>query len=427
MQLVLLNLWTTSPTAQLQATLAATALTFVDALALMILSHTEHVRSTKPSALINVYLLLSCFLEIPRARTLWMNGDRSIAAVFSSSLAVKLLILVTEAMEKRDILLSRYQQYPPEATSGIYSRSFFWWLNSLFSSGFRKSLSNDDLHPIDDAMTSTVLRDHLQNIWNRSKKEGSHALLWSTMKALRGPLGYCVFPRLCLTGFKYAQAFLIARTINFINTPHEPDNIGWGLTAAYGFAFLGRAVANGTYYYMVYRFVTSLRGSLVGMIYSKTVDSSITAMDESAAVTLMSTDTETICLAFVQVHELWAVPIETGLAFWLLQRQVGSALLAVAMVATIGVFATIWLSRFMGTAQKRWIQAIQIRIDTTASMLGSMKAVKMLGFTDILASMIQALRMSEFDLSGLFRRLTCIRVFLGKIIFHSKVCLLTTS
>ena len=251
-------------------------------------------------------------------------------------------------------------------------------------------------------MIFTVLRDHLQNVWNASKKEGPHALLWSTVKALRGPLGYCVFPRLCLTAFKYTQPFLhlcltafrytqpflIARTIGFISTPDQPDDIGWGLTAAYGIVFIGRAVTNGSYYHMVYRFITSLRGSLVGIIYSKTVDLSISAMDESAAVTLMSTDTETICLAFVQVHEIWVVPIETGLAFWLIQRQVGFAFLAVAMLATIGVFASIWLSRFMSTAQKRWIQAIQTHIDTTASMLGSMKAVKMLEFTDILASMV---------------------------------------
>lgn len=414
MQLVLLILWTRSPTAQLKATLAAAAITLVDALALLILSHTEHVHSTKPSMVINVYVLLSCLLDIPRARTLWMDGDRSIAAVFSSSLAVKVLVLVTEAMEKRDILLSRYQHHPPEATSGIYSRSFFWWLNSLFSSGFRRSLSNDDLFSVDDSMTSSVLRDHLQRVWTASKKESSHALLRSTMKALRGPLGYCVFPRLCLTGFKYAQPFLIARTISFINAPHQADDIGWGLTAAYGFVFLGRAVANGSYYHMVYRFITSLRGSLVGIIYGKTVDLSITALDESAAVTLMSTDTEAICLAFVQVHEMWAVPIEIGLSLWLLQQQLGSAFLAVAMIATIGVLSTIWLSRYMGTAQKRWIQAIQTRVDTTASMLGSMKAVKMLGFTDILASMIQGLRVSELNLSGLFRRLTCVRVFLGK-------------
>jgi ATP-binding cassette subfamily C (CFTR/MRP) protein 1 len=44
---------------------------------------------------------------------------------------------------------------------------------------------------------------------------------------------------------------------------------------------------------MKYRFVTSVRGTLVSMIYHKTIDLSITALDESAAVTLMASDTRT--------------------------------------------------------------------------------------------------------------------------------------
>jgi ATP-binding cassette, subfamily C (CFTR/MRP), member 1 len=38
-----------------------------------------------------------------------------------------------------------------------------------------------------------------------------------------------------------------------------------------------------------------VRGTLVGMIYAKTVDLSTTALDESAAVTLMANDTGKIC------------------------------------------------------------------------------------------------------------------------------------
>ena len=50
-------------------------------------------------------------------------------------LGVKLMILITEAIEKRDILLERYRTGNPEITSGIYSRSFFWWLNNLMTTG----------------------------------------------------------------------------------------------------------------------------------------------------------------------------------------------------------------------------------------------------------------------------------------------------
>lgn len=71
----------------------------------------------------------------------------------------------------------------------------------------------------------------------------------------------------------------------------ESDRIGWGLTGAFGIVFAGMAVASGAYYHMSYRFVTVVRGSLVSMIYAKTVDLSVISLGESAAITLMSNDT----------------------------------------------------------------------------------------------------------------------------------------
>jgi ATP-binding cassette subfamily C (CFTR/MRP) protein 1 len=135
------------------------------------------------------------------------------------------------------------------------------------------------------------LQSHAQKMWVITDKTHQRALLWSTLKASRGALAYCIFPRICLIGFRYAQPFLLSRTVDFANSPDEPDSIGWGLTAAFGLVFTGLAIANGSYYHMIYRFVTSVRGILVSMIYTKTVDLSITALNESAAVTLMASDT----------------------------------------------------------------------------------------------------------------------------------------
>jgi hypothetical protein len=116
-------------------------------------------------------------------------------------------------------------------------------------------------------------------------------LFWSTLWATKGAFAYCIFPRICLIGFRYAQPFLLSRTVNFASNPEEPESIGWGLTAAFGFVFLGLAIATGSFYHMSYRFVTTVRGNLVGLIYAKTMDLSIIALDESVAVTLMANDT----------------------------------------------------------------------------------------------------------------------------------------
>jgi ATP-binding cassette subfamily C (CFTR/MRP) protein 1 len=157
--------------------------------------------------------------------------------------------------------------------------------------GFRRVLSNEDLYPIDDNMTSRVLLDRGQEAWNNTNKTRPRALFWSTLWATKGAFAHCIFPRICLIGFRYAQPFLLSRTVNFASNPEEPDSIGWGLTGAFGLVFVGLAIATGSYYHMSYRFITSIRGTLVGMIYAKTMDLSITALDESVAVTLMASDT----------------------------------------------------------------------------------------------------------------------------------------
>jgi len=244
--------------------------------------------------------------------------------------------------------------------------------HKLTEIGFHRVISNEDLYPIDDEMTSSSLQDSAQKAWSATDRAQSRALFWSTLKASRMSLAYCFFPRLCLIGFRYAQPFLLSRTVNFANSD-EPDSIGWGLTTAFGIVFFGLAVANGSYYHMTMRFITTVRGILVSMIYKKTVDLSITALNESAAVTLMASDTETICQGFMNIHELWATPTELAIALWLLNRQLGVAFLAPAMISIFTTAGILMMAKYIGNSQKIWIEGIQTRVAVTASMLGSMK------------------------------------------------------
>ena len=69
--------------------------------------------------------------------------------------------------------------------------------------------------------------------------------------------------------------------------------------------------------------ITMFRGSLVSLIYCRTLDLRTGVYDESAAVTLMSTDIDRIESSLEDIHETWANIIEIGLGLWLLERQVG--------------------------------------------------------------------------------------------------------
>lgn len=270
--------------------MAAAALVLVDGLGLCLLSHFEHVRSVRPSTLINTYLLITLAFDIAQIRSLWLqDAPKSIASVFTATVIVKFLIAIMEATEKKKILLDRYQDAGPEATSGIYSRAFFWWLNPVMSIGFRRIIRGEDLFVIEEQMSSSVLRNQAQHRWTTANKGRSNALFWSTLNSTRRFFILCIVPRLCLIAFRYSQPFLLSRTANFVKS-NDAKNIGWGLTGAFGIVFLGTAITNVLYSHMTFRFATAIRGTLVSMIYEKTVDLSITALDESAGITLMSND-----------------------------------------------------------------------------------------------------------------------------------------
>ena len=139
----------------------------------------------------------------------------------------------------------------------------------------------------------------------------------------------------------------------------------------------------------------------------------LSALDESAAVTLMATDVQTICDALAQVHEVWASLIEVVLALWLLEAQMGLATLGPFVVAVSVVLGVFILSTYMSRAQKAWMEGIQTRIDVTSKMLEAMKGVKMLGLTTKLRDIIFTLRRNEIGLSIKIRKLMVLSVTLG--------------
>ncbi|OJJ96437.1 hypothetical protein ASPACDRAFT_54364 [Aspergillus aculeatus ATCC 16872] len=315
-----------SPSLRTPATLPQSAVTFVASLGLCLLSRLEHARSVRPSAIINGYILLTLVFDTARVRSLFRaSAASSLSGVFSSVIAVKVMVLLAEAVEKRQILLPPYRGLSPEETSGIYSRSFFFWLNQLMISGFHGDLRNEDLYPIDKDMSSQFLQQRIKNAWNMAAQSKPRALLWAVLRANLKPFLYCVLPRLIQIGFKYTQPLLLTRTVSFANDERQPESIGWGLTGAFFLVLLGVALSNGMFYHMTFRFVASARGSLISIIYAKTLDLDITALDESVAVTLMSSDVESICNGLQLLHDLWAVPLELTIVVYLLAQEIKMA------------------------------------------------------------------------------------------------------
>ncbi|EKG10418.1 Putative ABC transporter protein [Macrophomina phaseolina MS6] len=402
-EVVQLALWATRLPVTTHTTLPSSVLAVVVTFSMLVLSHLEHRRSFRPSSLLCTYLFVTLVLDLPQARTLWISHQwRAASIAFPTAMALKVAVLLLESQSKTKLLLSFDRTRSPEETANVFSRRLFWWLNGLFWRGYRKALAMADLFTIDESISAHELGTRLQTVWDRrSHNTGKHTLALCLAEAFAWPSFAPVLPRLLFTGFTFAQPFLVHSVTNFLKRDREsaPDRWGYGLIGAYALVYTGIALSNGWYWHKQYRLITMLRGSLVAVIYSKTMRIELAATRASEATTLMSADVERIATGLRGMHELWATALEVGLGFWLLYRQVGLAMLSMAGLTLVCTFGASGIAQYSTIRQKSWMEAMQLRLSETIKMLASLKSIKMLGLEDRLQTIVKRLRQAEIDAS----------------------------
>ncbi|PYI08342.1 P-loop containing nucleoside triphosphate hydrolase protein [Aspergillus sclerotiicarbonarius CBS 121057] len=390
-----------------RTSIAANVLVLVLDLGLAFLSHWQHVRSVRPSGLVVQYLALTLVFDIARCRTLWgMQSAETIAIVLSVAIGVKAALLILEAVEKRAILLLKFQSLPSEATAGELNLWFSWWLNPIFLRGFKKQLSMETLFDVDPSLKADDAGDSLAEMWKQWKAQHPNpSLLVVCLVHSRVPLLKAVLPRLSQIAFTVAQPFILQRTLSYIQGSGDENrpSIGTGLIVVYVIVYIGIAVTTALAQHWTFRMITRMRAGLVDLIYRHTLEMVPTALEGADAVTLMSTDVERITSGLRTFPELWANLIQIGIALWLLERMLHLAVLGPSAVVLLSTSLAIWVATGAGIAQKAWLDQIQSRVAATASMLGVMKAVKMTGLTQPLGDKIRQLREEEVKASFTFR------------------------
>ncbi|KAF4624351.1 hypothetical protein G7Y89_g13820 [Cudoniella acicularis] len=387
---------------------ASNVLSCVVTIVLCFLSYQEHRLSIQPSTLLSVYLLASLLGDL----LLWGNvfpPDEIpiLVALYAAGYGMKFILLVLELQSKASILKSPYNQLPTEATSGISGRLLFLWVNPIFVQGYYNILAIKDIPELDERLASAYVRDAMQHSWKtRPKSHGKRILLLTIMRCLRWPLLAVVFPRLSLIALKFSGPLLISRTIKYVSEPVTmlgEDNTGQILIIAAIFIYTGIAICTTSYKYLLNRVSAMLRGGVVSLVYSQSLAIQDRKNNESAAITLMSTDVDTVADAITNIHEIWAQIVEVLIGFCLLTTKLGWASLVPFFVILCSYKISSPITGKIRVRQKVYMAAIQKRIAMVSSMLGSMKSLKMMGLSDTIQAKVQEQRMLEIDSSKRFR------------------------
>ncbi|TVY15492.1 ABC transporter FUM19 [Lachnellula arida] len=415
LKLALLVLWTLPLYAALRTrtTIAATTLDLAATVAMGVLSPFEHSKSMRPSVLLSVFLFFTIILDIARARTEWLlPGSSATPAVFVAALAVKTLLLVLEALSK---VSQSHTEGPdmPEQRSGIYSLSFFAWLNPLIYQGNRGNLKVHNLYPIDEHISSQSVHERVQKRWDSSSKDRSYSLALAIAKALWAPIAATMVPRLALIAFSIAQPFLIEDAINFVEGGTKPNRHGYGLIGAFGITYLGIAISTAWYQYLTSRALTIIRAALISIIYKSSLDIAVGTVEASSPVSLMGADVERVMSTLQWVISTAPNIIQAAIAIWILEKRLGAICVAPVIVVLVLAYASSQVAKKIRPRQRQWMQAVQQRVAYTSDVLGSIKGMKMLGLTEKVTGKVQDLREQELQKSKRFRHVQIVNITLG--------------
>lgn len=120
----------------------------------------SHVWEIRSSSFVQLFLVawtatdIVCIVLLTQER-LNAGGHASYLSLASAIVAVKIVLLAVEELNKRSLLRSPYSKYPPEALGGIINHAFMFWLNPLMWRGIaREPLSLSGMFDCETEFTS---------------------------------------------------------------------------------------------------------------------------------------------------------------------------------------------------------------------------------------------------------------------------------
>ncbi|GLA07296.1 hypothetical protein AnigIFM60653_008527 [Aspergillus niger] len=190
--------------------------------------------------------------------------------------------------------------------------------------------------------------------------------------------------------------------IRFVKDTTTDSNSGLWLIFFAGIIYLGMTISAAIYQRCIDRLRILVRGALIGLIHDQAMK--LPGKEaESEAVTLMSSDFDSVESVGEILHDTWAYLLEVAIGTMLLAARLQwFAFLPLGIIFACSRMSA-YVAKHLEGRQKDWNVATQARISAITSVLGGIKSLKMMGMEDAGQSRISQLREKELRLSERLR------------------------
>ncbi|XP_029371553.1 ATP-binding cassette sub-family C member 4 isoform X1 [Echeneis naucrates] len=297
----------------------------------------------------------------------------------------------------------------PAATAGLLSNIFFWWLNPLFRTGYKRRLEEADMYEVLAEDRSERLGQDLKRYWDVEVQKAT--------KEMRPPrLGRviirCYWKPYAVLGFftlveeviKVVQPVILGKMIEYFENYDPNDKTALHETIGYAVGLsvcvIGLAVLHHLYFYHVQRTGMKIRVAMCHMIYEKALllsSSSLGKTTTGQIVNLLSNDVNRFDDVTIFLHFLWVGPLQAATVVGLLWLEIGPSCLAGMVVLMFLMPVQTMFGRLFSKFRSKMAVLTDSRIRTMNEVVSGIRIIKMYAWEKPFAALVSDVRRKEIS------------------------------
>ncbi|KAL6741905.1 hypothetical protein Aduo_015112 [Ancylostoma duodenale] len=318
-----------------------------------------------------------------------------------------------------------------DESAGFLSRIFFCWTNVLIRKGGKLQLhSIDDVFLLPPSLEVARIEHEMVENSPTFYSDGQH---YSLSSALLSTYGLAFFSlgvlRLASDAFTFAGPILLHVLVEVLENP-APNSLGFLYAGLMVLCSFLAALFSTNFTFYMQKISLKVRAATVTAIYDKLLMVPLSEMSKFSSgmiLNFISTDVDRIVNFCNSFHAFWSLPVQLGIALYLLYREVGTAFLAGVMVAIILIPLNKKVTDSIGRMSVKLMHCKDQRIKLVRETMEGIRAVKASAWEPFFEKKISELREDELKYLKARKYLDAVCVYLwASAPLLITICILTT-